>query len=152
VTATPRTNTITLPDELRARIVEAARAAYPDECCGLIEGTITDDGWHVAAIHETRNIADDPRRDFLVDPQSQFELLRALRGTGRRIIGCFHSHPNGLAVPSARDRAQAIETDFVWLIASSGPDGEPTLKGYRFTAGRGDFEPLELVPGTAHAP
>ena len=99
----------------------AASRAYPNECCGLIEGDDTPDGWRALAIHEAKNIADDPRRRFLIDPQAQFDLMRRLRGEDTRIIGCFHSHPDGEAKPSAADRAEAYETDFLYLIAGRQP-------------------------------
>jgi proteasome lid subunit RPN8/RPN11 len=125
-----------LADELAARVLQAASRAYPNECCGLIEGDDTPDGWRALAIHEAKNIADDPRRRFLIDPQAQFDLMRRLRGEDTRIIGCFHSHPDGEAKPSAADRAEAYETDFLYLIAGGSPDVF-TLKAYLSTDAAG---------------
>src|SRR6185436_19058180 len=102
--------TLHLPDELAASVLQAAARAYPNECCGLIEGVETADGWCALAIHEAKNIAEDPHRRFLIDPQVQFDLMRTLRDTNTRIIGCFHSHPNGDPAPSAADRAEAYES------------------------------------------
>ena len=121
-----------LSDELAAAILAAAANAYPNECCGLIEGVDTDEGWQVFAVHETANIAEDPSRRFLVDPQAQFDLLRALRGGGKRILGCFHSHPNSSAEPSATDQANAYESNFLYLIACGAPDRGFELKAYLF--------------------
>ena len=125
-----------------AAILHTAAAHYPAECCGLLEGTATSDGWRVVAVHEAPNIAPDPRRRFLIDPQHQFELLRRLRGTDRELIGCFHSHPDGPPQPSATDLAQAIEPDFVWLIASGTP-ASFELHAYLFNGAT--FAPLHLV-------
>jgi proteasome lid subunit RPN8/RPN11 len=125
-----------LTAELAARVLMAASRAYPNECCGLIEGADVADGWRALAIHEAKNIADDPRRRFLIDPQAQFELMRRLRGAETRIIGCFHSHPDGEAKPSAADRAEAYESGFLYLIAGGSPDVF-TLKAYRFTEATG---------------
>jgi len=121
-----------LSDELAAAVLQAAARAYPNEACGLIEGIDTADGWRALAIHEAANVAGDPARRFLVDPEVQFALLRKLRGTERRIIGCFHSHPNGRAEPSATDRANAYESDFLYLIAAGTTDVF-TLKAFLFT-------------------
>ena len=120
-----------LTDDLAARVLMAASRAYPNECCGLIEGTDSDDGWRALAIHDAKNIAEDPRRRFLIDPQAQFDLMRRLRGADTRIIGCFHSHPDGEAKPSASDRAEAYETNFLYVIAGGGPEVF-TLKAYLF--------------------
>jgi len=106
-----------LPDLHRQHILNAARNAYPLECCGLMEGVKTATGWRVDMVHGAPNLAETPSRRFLIDPQVQFRLLRALRGSERQIIGCFHSHPDGKPVPSEEDRRHALETGFLWLIA-----------------------------------
>ena len=134
-----------LPDELAARVLLAASRAFPNECCGLIEGTDAPDGWRALAIHEAKNIAEDPERRFLIDPQAQFDLIRRLRDTNTRIIGCFHSHPNGDPAPSAADRAEAYESDFLYLIAAGTADMF-TLKAYLFTEPAG-FSPVTISSG-----
>ncbi len=125
-----------------AKVISAAGASFPGECCGLLEGAVDPEGWRVLAVHETRNIAEQPEHHFLMDPQQQFELLHRLRGTGRELIGCFHSHPGGRPEPSSTDLASAADEDFLWLIAGGTP-GNFTLKCYDFI--RGAFEPLELI-------
>ena len=110
-----------------------AARAFPLECCGLIEGIRIEGGWRATALHEAANLAEDPARRFLIDPQRQFDLIRALRGRETRIIGCFHSHPEGPALPSATDRAQALEDDFLWLIAGGSAESGFTLQAYVFT-------------------
>ena len=132
-----------LSDELAAQVLLAAAHAYPNETCGLLEGRDTDDGWAVSAVHEAANVAEDRARHFLIDPQMQFDLMRALRGRDRRIIGCFHSHPNGVAEPSATDRAEAYETDFLYLVAAGAPHSGFTLRSFVFGA-QGGFAAIDL--------
>ena len=132
-----------LSDKLAAQVLSAAARAYPSECCGLIEGTDAEDGWRGLAVHEAANLAEDPARHFLIDPQAQFDLMRALRGSKHRVIGCFHSHPNGAPEPSATDRASAFESDFLWLIAGGSPDGGLMLRAYHFYEESG-FSPIVL--------
>ncbi len=104
-------------------IVEAARKAYPEECCGLLVGTVdcADGG---AAARVTRviageNVATPSRRDrFEVDPRQQFAVLRALRGTGEVIVGHYHSHPDAEAVPSAVDRERIFDPRLFWVIVA----------------------------------
>ncbi len=129
-----------LSDELAAQMLGAAARAFPLECCGLIEGIRAEGGWRATALHEAANLAEDPKRHFLIDPQRQFDLirgLRALRGRETRIIGCFHSHPDGPALPSATDRAQALEDDFLWLIAGGSGESGFTLQAYVFSEDSG---------------
>jgi len=133
-----------LSDDLAAAVLVAAARAYPLECCGLVEGLDTKEGWRVFAIHETKNVASDPRRAFLIDPQAQFDLMRALRGSERRVVGCFHSHPDGAPEPSATDRAGAYEVGFLYLIAAGGLETGFTLAAHLFTDETG-FTPIALA-------
>lgn len=137
------TRVLHLSDELAAGILTAAARAFPNECCGLIEGEATQDGWRAVALHEAANLADDPTRRFLIDPQAQFDLMRRLRGGATQLIGCFHSHPGGRAQPSATDAREAYEEDFLYLIAAGAPDAGFTLAAYIFRGEKG-FAPVEL--------
>ena len=139
-TSPPRT--LLLSPTHSAAIIAAARANFPRECCGLLEGTTHEDGWRVHAIHECRNIADHPEQHFLIDPQSHIDLLRRLRGTDRSVIGCFHSHPRGRPEPSNTDLLSAIEQNFLWLIAAG--EGESFhLRAHLFTTKK--FEPIPII-------
>ena len=123
-----------LSDRLRTQLAAEARAAYPNECCGLIEGAGAGDTLTVTALHPTKNLSAAPDR-FEIDPAEHIRLLRHLRGTGRRIAGCYHSHPNGGAEPSATDRERALDEGFVWLIAGLGAARAATLGAFVFEAG-----------------
>lgn len=123
----------------RARIEAEARAAFPKECCGLLEGVRDGHQARIVAVHPARNLSPDADR-FEIDPAQQFALMRALRDTEREIIGCYHSHPNGKAEPSPRDLEGAGEDGFVWLIA--GVAGEVNLAAFVFRGGA--FAPLLL--------
>jgi proteasome lid subunit RPN8/RPN11 len=111
--------TLALPLALREQLEQEARSAYPHECCGLIEGVRTprEMKGEATALHPTPNLSNEPDR-FEIDPATHFALLRKLRGTGHDIIGCYHSHPNGRAEPSARDMEGAAEANFLWLVVS----------------------------------
>ncbi|HEX4159944.1 MAG TPA: M67 family metallopeptidase [Rhizomicrobium sp.] len=111
---------LALPAALREQLKREARAAFPRECCGLIEGrknSLTLSQGEAAALHTTPNLARESGR-FEIDPAAHIALLRKLRGTGGEIIGCYHSHPDGRSEPSPRDVEGAGETDFLWLIAA----------------------------------
>jgi proteasome lid subunit RPN8/RPN11 len=134
---------LVLPDALRRQLADEAHAAFPRECCGLIEGERRGDTAVAIVLHATRNLAQAHDR-FEIDPVDHFRLLRALRGTGREIVGCYHSHPNGRAEPSARDADGAGEEDFVWLIAAI-LDGDASVTISAFASCRGAFVPLNLT-------
>ena len=94
------------------RLLAEAALAAPEECCGLLLGR---DG----TIEEARpaaNMAADPRRRFEIDPQALVDAHRAARSGGPRVVGYFHSHPDGPAGPSATDGAEAAHDGSLWAI------------------------------------
>ena len=108
---------IVLADALRRRIAEAAEAAYPEECCGLLVGRRHASGAIlVEAVEPSPNVAADRRAGFEVDPALRLRLQRTLRAEDRAIVGLYHSHPDGPAEPSVRDLESAWEPDLAWLI------------------------------------
>jgi proteasome lid subunit RPN8/RPN11 len=131
-----------LPADLQARIEDETRGAFPRECCGLIEGTRQDGEAHAIALHPARNIATLADR-FEIAPEDHFAALKTARANGRDLIGCYHSHPNGKAAPSAADLAGAGEEDFFWLIASlSARDAPVTFAAFVYSAA--GFFPVNL--------
>jgi len=93
---------------------EAARAA-PAECCGLLLG---DDV--VRVVRAARNVAADPLRHFEIDPVVLLAAHREARTGGLRVLGYYHSHPNGHPAPSAVDCEHASGDRRVWAIVADG--------------------------------
>lgn len=78
----------------------AQAAANPDrEICGLLFGSET----CIDAALPTTNVHPEPARHFEVDPTALIAAHRAERAGGRRLIGHYHSHPTGIALPSDED-------------------------------------------------
>lgn len=91
-------------------------AATPDrEVCGLLFGAPD----RIDRAEAAANVADRPQDTFEIDPRALFAALRAERAGGGRMIGHYHSHPNGSAEPSPRDLA-AAEPGRYWLIIGGG--------------------------------
>lgn len=119
-----------MPIEIATGLVEGviARAAADParEVCGLLFGG----AGRIEAALATANVAADPATTFEIDPAALFAAHRAARAGGPAVIGCYHSHPSGRPVPSARDVAGA-EPGQYWLIVAgrdarlyhAGPDG-----------------------------
>ncbi len=135
-------NRLILPRNQRVQIETEARVAAPRECCGLVEGTSVGGTFVVTAVHPMPNVA-AAADAFEIDPAGHIALRRALRGTGREIIGCYHSHPDSQPEPSARDRAAAIGTGFVWLIAALTAPDRAAIAAFLFD-GSG-FLPLPIL-------
>jgi len=127
-----------MPTPLAAQIRVEAKSAWPAECCGLIEGLGADGIFDVRVLHPARNHAMAPDR-FEIAPEDHMAALKAARVRGHRLIGCYHSHPNGRLQPSPYDGDGG--EDFVWLIATT--DGASSnLAAWLYRAGR--FTPLAL--------
>jgi proteasome lid subunit RPN8/RPN11 len=97
-----------------AGIRRDAAAAHPLEACGLLFGNER----RIDAFQTTENVADDPHTGFEIDPAALFQALRAERAAGAKIIGYWHSHPNGDVEPSARDLEAAQDDGKLWVIVA----------------------------------
>jgi proteasome lid subunit RPN8/RPN11 len=100
----------------RQFLLDAAAARPDEEVCGLLVGSHGD----VVSLVPAPNVARDPARSFEIDPATLLATHRTARGTGQRVIGHWHSHPNGRPEPSARDAARAIDNGAIWLIVAGG--------------------------------
>lgn len=131
-----------LPEALESQLLAEARKAHPAECCGLLEGFREGEAIRITAVHPSPNLSPEPAAGFEIDPALHFRLLRGLRGSGRDVVGCYHSHPTGKAEPSVRDRANGCENGFVWVIMSTGVNsgGEQRLAAFCGP----DFLPLAI--------
>ena len=106
--------TFTLSQPTLAAIQAHARAAYPDECCGMI---IERDGREeVVRVTNVQNQlhAQDPEQfprtaaiAYTMGPEAAPILMRAERGE-LRLRAIYHSHPEHEAYFSAEDRKQAF--------------------------------------------
>lgn len=122
-----------------AAIRQAAGQAFPSEACGLLLGA---DG-HVLAVQPVANVHPDAARHFEIDPAVLIAAHKAARAGGPDLLGYFHSHPNGLARPSATDAASAARDGKVWAIAARDSDGSWGITCWH--DGRDGFEPLSYT-------
>ena len=106
---------IEISSTLLARLLTDARNSPEHEICGLLFGTVE----RIESASACANVANDPRRTFEVDPVALFAAHRAARQGGPTVIGHYHSHPSGLAVPSATDAAAAMGDGALWLIVTA---------------------------------
>lgn len=102
---------IAIARRLLEQIFEQAARSPDREICGLLFG----DSMAILEARATPNVADDPAHAFEVDPRMLLTAMKAERTGGPRMIGHYHSHPNGRAEPSDRD-AEAAEAGTLWLI------------------------------------
>ncbi|PZU09483.1 MAG: peptidase [Sphingobium sp.] len=108
---------------MRARIsrttleqIMTAAAVSGEEICGLLLG----EGMDIAEVHPAPNVAADRARHFEIDPATLIAAHRAAREGGASVLGHYHSHPSGIALPSATDVASASPDGSLWLIVGGG--------------------------------
>jgi desampylase len=105
---------LTISRQYCEHLADWARKAYPEECCGLIIGQ----GNKVCDVVLARNVSATPLSAFEIDPAVLIRAEKAARIGGPQIIGYFHSHPNGVCEPSAKDAAQANHDGRFWMIVT----------------------------------
>jgi proteasome lid subunit RPN8/RPN11 len=91
-----------LVDEIRRQ----GQAAYPAECCGVLAGSpgVVKDVSRLVPMMNRRT--DDPHR-YLIEPEDLRRVEAGLRSDGLEVLGCYHSHPDHPAAPSAFDLEHA---------------------------------------------
>jgi proteasome lid subunit RPN8/RPN11 len=137
---------IVIPPVVLRQIRDAAEAAYPDECCGLLVGEGDASGTVVVArAVASPNVAQDRRRDrFEVAPEVRYRVMRELGDGPRRIVGHYHSHPDHPARPSDHDLAMAFEPDLIWVIISVEDGRAAATTAHRLDADAGEFREIPL--------
>jgi len=107
--------TVGIERTLLRALLTAAETTPDHEVCGLLFGSSS----RIVRAQPAINVAARPQDTFEIDPRALFAALRAERAGGERLVGHYHSHPNGSAEPSPRDLA-AAEPGKYWLIIGSG--------------------------------
>ncbi|MFP9190476.1 desampylase [Natronosalvus vescus] len=125
--------TLELPESIEEAIVEDARSAVPEECCGVFGGGFDTNRSRVDSRYPTRNVAAEPRREYRIDPEEQLAVFEELEDRGEEIVGFYHSHPRGPHEPSETDVAGAAWPDRSYVIVSlEGDHGEEVIGSWRW--------------------
>jgi proteasome lid subunit RPN8/RPN11 len=108
------------------QMVAHARADLPNECCGMVGGV---DG-EASVVVPVVNSAASPLR-FEMDPQGQYDALKAIEDDRKEMLAIYHSHTKSAAYPSQTDVNQAVNwPDAIYLIVSLQDEDAPEVKGY----------------------
>lgn len=144
----PPPRVVRIPADVLAEIEAAPRAAWPEECCGLLVGRSGPDTWTITRAIPSPNVAPAPRRDrFEIDPALLLRTQRELRGGDDIIAGHYHSHPDGMARPSRTDLSRAWQPNQIWLILAVSQAGAVDSRAWFRGGGEpACFAPLSLVP------
>lgn len=116
-----------------AAIRQHGESAYPNECCGLLIGTIAHQSKIVVEVKATQNVwnakaaelfssveakrAVNQLSNYAISPQTILEVQKEVRDRALTIIGIYHSHPNQSAIASECDRLYAWEQYSYIIVA-----------------------------------
>jgi proteasome lid subunit RPN8/RPN11 len=98
--------TLRLGAHLADQIRSEGERAYPAECCGVLGGNSGEVKQVLKLVPVTNRRTDDPHR-YLIAPEDLRRIEAELRSSGLEVLGCYHSHPDHPAAPSAFDTDQA---------------------------------------------
>lgn len=141
---------VILPRELQAQLVAWSAARAPREACGVLVGSPAGAAIEIAHAFVAENLAVGEDA-FTIDPGAIVAAAGAARDLGLEIVGFWHSHPDGAAVPSSRD-AQCADLARSWsglLCAVVGARGSRRVRVWHES--QGAFVEDDLVESTSCA-
>jgi proteasome lid subunit RPN8/RPN11 len=115
---------------VRRAIIAHARRERPNECCGFLLGAAR----RVKYAVPMRNVARRPATRYKIDDAAHIGLRRLLReiSPALSIVGVYHSHPKGAAVPSPTDLREAMYPEWLYVIVGL-KSGRADVRAYAFT-------------------
>jgi len=140
---------IRLGDAIVEQVERHGEADYPHEACGLLLGTLDDDGAkRVDEALALANAREEGARHhrFVIRPEDLVRAERAARAQGKDIVGIYHSHPDHPDEPSRYDLEHAWPV-YSYVIVSVRGGRAASLRSWELVADRSRFEPEPIVKG-----
>jgi proteasome lid subunit RPN8/RPN11 len=105
-----------------------AATESPNECCGLLAGTLDRGRAVVSACFPLTNASASPTR-YEAEPKELFLAFRTMREQNIEHLVIYHSHPTSEPVPSKTDLERAFYPNVVYLIMSL-QHNPPLVRGW----------------------
>jgi proteasome lid subunit RPN8/RPN11 len=114
-----------IPRAIHSAILAQAAAEAPNECCGILAGTMPAIGadYQIAVRLPLVNALHSPTA-FESEPRGLLEAHRTMRASGWEILAVYHSHPNSAPIPSRKDCDLSFSADVATVIVSLHPTPE----------------------------
>ncbi|PSB40953.1 hypothetical protein C7B67_27365 [filamentous cyanobacterium Phorm 6] len=147
---------IALTPEHLLSIRSHGESAYPEECCGLLLGTIahivktlvevvpTDNAWSAEAEEnwpEQKDLTE--QRRYAIRAEDMLRAMKHARDRNLDIIGIYHSHTDCPAVPSECDRTLAW-AQYSYIIVSVRQGCSEDLRSWSLDTD-GNFQAEEIL-------
>lgn len=147
---------IALSDSHILSIRTHAENTYPEECCGLLLGTIANNVKTLVEVCPTTNdwsaqtednspekIGLTKRRRYAMSAADMLKGMKDARDRNLEIIGIYHSHPDCAAVPSECDRTLAWP-QYSYIIVSVQQGRSEDLRSWTLDTDS-NFQPEEIL-------
>lgn len=147
-------------EHIRA-ICAHAQSTYPQECCGLLLGKLSQDGkilieaiatenvWSAQAVESFSQIdtkwqlSENKSTHYTIAPEEILRVQKESRDRHLDIIGIYHSHPDHPAIPSEFDRVCAWQAySYIIVSVPQGKAGE--LQSWCLDDNH-QFQPQEII-------
>jgi len=101
-------STLRLPRAVYDGLRAHGEETYPHECCGVLLGYSTPEGWRIEqAVRAANARTDSAHNSYSIAPVELVKIESKARHRGLGIAGFYHSHPDHAAQWSATDLADA---------------------------------------------
>lgn len=120
--------------------------SYPQECCGLLLGTLANGTKIIREAYPVDNAREEAAQfnRFLIPPSAVHKAEQYARGKKLDILGFYHSHPNAEARPSPFDLEHAWPF-YSYIIVSVKDRQAGDLTCWTLLDDRSQFVPEELA-------
>ena len=149
-----------LDSDQQQAIANHATSTYPEECCGLLLGSVESELTPrkiVVDVRATENVwtasgdlIEVPlgwdvtqHKHFAIDPREMLQVQREARDRHLDIIGVYHSHPDHPATPSEMDRMCAW-AHYSYIIVSVQHGKVIDLRSWSLNDNR-QFQPEDIL-------
>ncbi|MGQ0563031.1 MAG: Mov34/MPN/PAD-1 family protein [Gemmatimonadota bacterium] len=125
-------------DQLALILAEmsAIARASDTEICGALIG---DNDGVIEAVPLVNRSA-RARDAFFIPAEEVLRAEREAEARGARLVGFYHSHPRGDAVPSGSDLEQALPGYIYWIASSEGE-----VRAWRLREDRSGFDEVSIT-------
>jgi proteasome lid subunit RPN8/RPN11 len=107
-----------IPAKILREIYHHTEESYPNECCGLLVGTVSGDARLAHTFRRCKNLNTERARDrYQLDPRDMLRTQQEFENTAYDIVGIYHSHPDHPSRPSQTDTDAAFE-GYSYVIVS----------------------------------
>ncbi len=126
-------------------IHDHAKAAYPEECAGVLVGIDTGGMKVVVDVWRAENTHEEERsRRFLIEPLKIKEFEERAAERDMDVLGFYHSHPDHPAEPSEYDREHAWP-GWSYVIASVSAENVEDMRSWVLKGDRSGYDEEPIV-------